>query len=119
MRKHRGQFPRNERELRSLPGIGDYTARAILSIAYNLPYAVLDGNVSRVVAQLRAVRGKPRAPDFRRHLGSQLDHLLSRRSPGNFKSTHGTGPNSVLAAGPAMPRLPLAPLVPRPSVWKR
>lgn len=110
MRKHRGQFPRNERELRSLPGIGDYTARAILSIAYNLPYAVLDGNVSRVVTRLSAVRGSPRAPGFRRRLGSQLTHLLSRRSPGNFnQALMELGQTICLPRAPRCSACPLRP----------
>jgi A/G-specific adenine glycosylase len=47
-----GGFPRDYDGLRSLPGIGDYTAAAIASIAFALPYAVLDGNVMRVVARM-------------------------------------------------------------------
>ena len=44
-----GIVPARYDQLRLLPGIGDYTARAILSIAYNQPYAVVDGNAARVV----------------------------------------------------------------------
>ena len=46
-----GQFPRSYHQVRSLPGIGDYTAAAICSIAYRMPYAVLDGNVYRVLSR--------------------------------------------------------------------
>lgn len=45
-------FPRDYDGLRALPGIGDYTAAAIASIAFALPHAVLDGNVMRVVARM-------------------------------------------------------------------
>ena len=45
-------FPQTFEELRALPGIGDYTAGAIASFAYNLPYPAMDGNVYRVVARL-------------------------------------------------------------------
>ena len=45
-----------------LPGIGTYTAAAVLSIAYDVPLAVLDGNVARVLARLDAIRGDLRAP---------------------------------------------------------
>jgi A/G-specific adenine glycosylase len=83
-RRFGGQFPRHYSEARSLPGVGDYTARAILSIAYNLPYAVLDGNVARVVARLRAFEGNLSQPRFRRAVERELDRLLSRRRPGNF-----------------------------------
>ena len=47
-----GGFPRDFAGLRALPGIGDYTAAAIASIAFGLPHAVLDGNVLRVVARV-------------------------------------------------------------------
>ncbi|MCX6625626.1 MAG: hypothetical protein NTY38_32105 [Acidobacteria bacterium] len=45
-----GGFPRSYEGLRGLPGVGDYTAAAIGSIAFDLPEAVLDGNVLRVMA---------------------------------------------------------------------
>ena len=48
----RGAFPRQYDELRQLPGIGDYTAAAVASIAFGEPRAVLDGNVLRVVARM-------------------------------------------------------------------
>ena len=48
-----GGFPRDYDAIRALPGIGDYTAAAIASIAFGLPYAVIDGNVLRVVARVQ------------------------------------------------------------------
>src|ERR1700723_1723817 len=45
-------FPADFESLRALPGIGDYTAAAIASIAFGLPHVVLDGNVLRVVARV-------------------------------------------------------------------
>jgi A/G-specific adenine glycosylase len=47
-----GDFPSAYQEIRDLPGVGDYTAAAIASIAFGLPYAALDGNVMRVVARV-------------------------------------------------------------------
>ncbi|HXS95108.1 MAG TPA: A/G-specific adenine glycosylase [Candidatus Limnocylindrales bacterium] len=47
-----GAFPRDYAAIRALPGIGDYTAAAVASIAFGLPHAVLDGNVMRVVARV-------------------------------------------------------------------
>jgi A/G-specific adenine glycosylase len=55
--RHGGVFPRTEKEALALPGIGSYTAAAILSIAYGAKHAVLDGNVARVLARIFAVRG--------------------------------------------------------------
>jgi len=50
--KHHGIFPNTMEEILQLPGIGQYTASAILSFAYNLPYPALDGNVFRVISRL-------------------------------------------------------------------
>ena len=52
---HGGRFPTEENALRALPGIGRYTAAAIAAIAYDRPATVVDGNVERVMARLRAV----------------------------------------------------------------
>ncbi|MBZ0244134.1 MAG: A/G-specific adenine glycosylase [Bacteroidales bacterium] len=50
-----GQFPKQAAEIKKLKGVGDYTAAAIASIAFNLPIAVIDGNVFRVISRLFAV----------------------------------------------------------------
>ena len=60
--RHDGEFPRTLEAALALPGIGRYTAAAVLSIAYDVPLAVLDGNVARVLARLGAIRGDLRAP---------------------------------------------------------
>lgn len=53
--KYEGRFPEDEKQLRQLPGIGDYTAAAIRSIAYGQQAIVVDGNVERVVARMFAI----------------------------------------------------------------
>lgn len=55
--RHGGTVPRDLRALRALPGIGDYTARAVLAFAFGEPVGVLDTNIARVLA--RAVAGRP------------------------------------------------------------
>ncbi len=55
VRDHGSRFPASAAELRKLPGIGDYTAAAIASIAFGEAAAVVDGNVERVVARLFAI----------------------------------------------------------------
>ena len=47
--KHHGKIPDNYEDLMSLPGIGNYTANAILAIAFNKSYIPLDGNIERVL----------------------------------------------------------------------
>lgn len=54
--KYDGVFPDVYDGIRALPGVGDYTAAAVASFAYNLPYPVLDGNVFRVIARVFGVR---------------------------------------------------------------
>lgn len=51
----KGKFPAEYNEIKSLKGIGDYTSAAICSIAYNQPYAVVDGNVYRVLSRIFAI----------------------------------------------------------------
>ena len=46
-----GTFPKTFEGVRTLKGVGDYTAAAICSFAYDLPYAVVDGNVNRVLSR--------------------------------------------------------------------
>jgi A/G-specific adenine glycosylase len=82
--EYAGKFPTDYAALRTLPGIGDYTAKAVLSIAFNRPYAVLDGNVARVVARLCCRCGNLHQRPFRRAVETELDGLLSRHAPGNF-----------------------------------
>jgi A/G-specific adenine glycosylase len=50
--KHNGIFPQNEHELLALPGIGHYTAAALMAFSFKKPSALVDGNVSRVLARL-------------------------------------------------------------------
>lgn len=80
--KHAGKFPGKLQDALALPGIGGYTAAAILSIAYGLKLAVLDGNVARVLARLEAVRGDLREPQRWRSLQQSADALLDSGSPG-------------------------------------
>ncbi|MGA2072155.1 MAG: A/G-specific adenine glycosylase [Terriglobia bacterium] len=84
VRSYGGSLPRDYDKIRSLAGVGDYTARAILSIAFNLPFTVLDGNVARVVSRVAAVPGNLHQPGFRRAVEAELERLLSRHRPGRF-----------------------------------
>jgi A/G-specific adenine glycosylase len=79
-----GEFPRSEREARELPGIGAYTAAAILSIAYGEKLAALDGNVARVLARLFAMEGDLREGSRWRQLQDRADSLLEQKSPGDW-----------------------------------
>ena len=74
--RHGGEFPRRIEDALALPGIGQYTAAAVLSIAYGEPHAVLDVNVARVLARLGAIRGDLRRPRKWRELAAAATALL-------------------------------------------
>src|SRR3984957_3809741 len=81
---HAGNFPRDLEEALEVPGIGVYTAAAVLSIAYDVPLAVLDGNVARVLARLHAIRGDLRVPRTWRALTEKADQLLARKAASDW-----------------------------------
>jgi A/G-specific adenine glycosylase len=87
VRRFGGAIPQDYEQIRLLPGVGDYTARAILSIAFDQPYALLDGNVARVLSRLAALQGNLHQPGFRRAVQAELQLLLAPRSPGNFNQS--------------------------------
>jgi A/G-specific adenine glycosylase len=82
--RHSGEFPRQYEEALALPGIGRYTAAAVLSIAYGAPYSVLDGNVARVLARIGALRGDVRAPARWQDLEAAAQGLLARKASGDW-----------------------------------
>jgi A/G-specific adenine glycosylase len=82
--KHGGIFPRTAEDVLALPGIGAYTAAAILSIAFNDKHAVLDGNVARVLARLGAVRGDLHESGRWQSLQENADALLAPDSSGDW-----------------------------------
>lgn len=79
-----GSFPQTYEDIRRLPGIGDYTAAAIASISFDLPYAVLDGNVLRVLSRLFADATNIASTSGRKHFSVLANELLYRPAPGAF-----------------------------------
>jgi len=82
--RHAGKFPRQREDVLALAGIGEYTAAAILSIAFDEKHAVLDGNVARVVSRLEAIRGDLREPKRWANLQTSADRLLAQESSGDW-----------------------------------
>ena len=79
-----GGFPHDYEALRALPGIGDYTAAAIASIAFELPHAVLDGNVLRVVARVENDPADISAGRTRERFREIAQDWLDPQHPGPF-----------------------------------
>jgi A/G-specific adenine glycosylase len=80
--QHQGKFPQTFEELKKLPGIGDYTASAIASIAFDQAVAVLDGNVERVMA--RHERIETTFPEAKSETKVMLAEILDAKRPGEF-----------------------------------
>jgi A/G-specific adenine glycosylase len=103
-----GRFPAIYDQAREIPGVGHYTASAVLSIAYNLPFPVLDGNVARVLARLEALRGHAGESKFRRAVERRLCSLISVRKPGNFnQAIMELGQTICLPRGPRCQACPI------------
>ncbi|MFD1745593.1 A/G-specific adenine glycosylase [Rhizobium helianthi] len=79
---HGGLFPDTEEGLRTLPGIGDYTAAAIAAIAFDRPAAVMDGNVERVISRLYAISSP--LPASKPIMKGKVRELTPIERPGDF-----------------------------------
>jgi A/G-specific adenine glycosylase len=77
-----GEYPRDYRDIRALPGVGDYTAAAIGSIAFGHARAAVDGNVLRVFARITAEKADPRAGATRERLTETAQALVHPNRPG-------------------------------------
>jgi len=82
--RHGGRLPQARPDLRALPGVGDYIANAVLSMAHQQPLAVVDGNVLRVLARVLRVADPVNLPASRRRFQAEADRLLDPRHPGDF-----------------------------------
>ncbi len=103
-----GELPRTADELRTLPGIGRYTAGAIASIAFGLDEPVLDGNVTRVLCRVFRIRQDPKATATERALWSLARGLIP---PGKASALN----QALMDLGaticvPREPRCPVCPI---------
>ena len=102
-----GGFPRDDDALLALPGIGAYTAAAIASIAFDLPHAVVDGNVIRVLARFSAEEAPVSSAAAKSRLRALADRLLDPRRPGDYNQAL-----MELGATVCLPRNPLCTACP-------
>ncbi len=105
--EHGGRFPSEFRAATRLPGVGRYTTRAVLSIAYGAPLAVTDGNVARVLARLDAARSRIESAAGVRKLEQRADELLAPIAPGDWNQAM-----MELGATVCTPRAPRCPACP-------
>lgn len=104
-----GKFPEDYGSIRALPGIGDYTAAAVASIAFDLPYAVLDGNVMRVISRVYNDASDIASPATRARFREIAASLLPRKSPGAFnQALMELGATVCAPKSPQCPECPVA-----------
>lgn len=80
--RHGGEVPRGAEALRALPGVGEYTAGAIASIAHGERAPLVDGNVERVLTRLFALEGDPRSAPVKKRLWALAAAFADHPSPG-------------------------------------
>jgi A/G-specific adenine glycosylase len=83
-KKRRGVFPDSYETIKALKGIGPYTAAAISSFAFNLPHAVLDGNVFRVLARLFGIATPTDTTEGKKYFTALAEELLDKKQPGLY-----------------------------------
>ena len=82
--QHAGIVPQRWEDFRKLPGVGDYIAAAVLSIAFEKPYPVVDGNVKRVLARLNLIEDPVNNSSSMKKFRQIAAELLENRQPGTF-----------------------------------
>ena len=104
-----GGFPRDYAAIRALPGIGDYTAAAIASIAFALRHAVVDGNVLRVVARVENDAADIASPRTRERFRAIAREWMGQYQPGVFnQALMELGATVCLPANPLCHCCPIA-----------
>jgi A/G-specific adenine glycosylase len=111
VRDHDGRVPRSVEELRSLPGIGPYSAGAIASIAHGARAAIVDGNVIRVLSRLFGLRGDPSRMPLKADLWARAEALVPEDRPGDFNQA--MMELGATVCSPKTPRCAACPLAKR------
>ena len=107
----RGSFPDTLEEIRALKGVGDYTAAAIASIAFDIPAAVVDGNVYRVLARFYGIATQIGTTAAKKEFTDLAQALLPEDRPGDFNQA--MMDFGALQCTPASPACLVCPLAAR------
>ncbi len=103
-----GKIPTTPEEIEKLPGIGRYTAGAVLSIAYNVPRPLVDANVIRVLSRLFGIEGDPKSSANQALLWEVAGKLVPALNPGDFNQA--MMELGALVCQPAEPKCGACPL---------
>ncbi len=85
--EYKGNFPNTYEEIISLPGIGEYTAGAILGIAYNKPYPAIDGNVLRVMARVLLIQKDITDKNVKKEIHENLIAVFPQNRASDFNQS--------------------------------
>ncbi len=108
--KYGGNIPSKPQLLKALPGVGDYMAGSIASIAFNLPVAAVDGNVSRVISRILAIEDDPSRAPVRRRITAWVQERFPQREAGDY--TQALMELGALVCTPKRPRCSDCPVLP-------
>lgn len=104
-----GVIPSDVKELLKISGIGEYTAGAIASIAYDQPVPAVDGNVIRVVSRVRGIRENVGIPSVKRQITQAAAELVPQERPGDFnQAMMDLGATICVPGTPSCERCPVA-----------
>ena len=106
-----GAMPSDVKELLKISGIGEYTAGAIASIAYDQPVPAVDGNVIRVVSRVTGIRENVGIPSVKRRIAQEAAALVPKERPGDFnQAMMDLGATICVPGTPSCEKCPVAAL---------
>lgn len=106
--KHKGVFPKQYDDIIQLKGVGPYTAAAITSFAYNLPHAVVDGNVFRVLSRFYGIDTAIDSTAGKQVFAALAQQMLDKKLPGEYnQAIMDFGATVCKPAAPACAHCPL------------
>ncbi len=109
MAAYHGKLPQTVEELRTLSGIGPYTAGAIASIAFSVQTPAVDGNVIRVISRVKGIREDIQIPSVARQIYIKTSALVPPDRPGDFnQALMDLGATICLPSTPACDKCPLS-----------
>ena len=112
---YNGNLPKNIENLKSLPGIGEYTSRSILAIAHNQPYVPMDGNVERILKRVFLLKKENEI---------SKENLIEKKSFFNISNRSSDYAQAIMEIGalickPALPSCSMCPLVQNCKAYKK
>ena len=117
MQNHGGQFPQSLKELKSLPGIGDYTAAAIMTIVHGQPETVVDGNIERVMSRFFAIQTP--LPKSKPEIKGATSQFFKKHTPRPGDLAQAMMDLGSMICTPASPKCKKCPLMDHCAAYKQ